>query len=101
MQDAAAYLGCSFWSVRDWILAGLIPTVNLPPLRPREGERPRQTLRRVLVDRADLDAFIEARKSGGAPDVQSRARPIEAGNTGPNRATVPALCPPETAKCAR
>ena len=26
----------------------------MPPLRPREGERPRHTLRRVLVDRADL-----------------------------------------------
>lgn len=62
MRQAAEYLGCSFWTVRDYILQGLIPVVELPPLRPREGERPRKTLRRVLVDRADLDAFIEARK---------------------------------------
>ena len=70
MRQAAAYLGCSFWSVRDWILARLLPTVDLPPLRPREGERPRTTLRRVLVDVRDLDAFIEARKRGCSQDVQ-------------------------------
>ena len=62
MRQAAAYLGCSFWTARDYILQGLIPVVELPPLRPRQGERPRKALRRVLVDRADLDAFIEVRK---------------------------------------
>jgi hypothetical protein len=62
MRQAAEYLGCSFWTARDYILQGLIPVVEMPPLRPREGERPRKTLRRILVDRADLDAFIEARK---------------------------------------
>ena len=62
MRQAAAYLGCSFWTARDYILQGLIPVVDLPPLRPREGDRQRKTLRRVLVDRADLDAFIESRK---------------------------------------
>ncbi len=62
MRQAAAYLGCSFWTARDYILQGLIPVVDLPPLRPRDGDRARKTLRRVLVDRADLDAFIESRK---------------------------------------
>jgi hypothetical protein len=62
MRQAAEYLGCSFWTARDYILQGLIPVVNMPPLRAREGDRQRKTLRRVLVDRADLDAFIEARK---------------------------------------
>ena len=62
MRQAAEYLGCSFWTARDYILQGLIPVVEMPPLRPREGERPRKTLRRILVDRADLDAFIEVRK---------------------------------------
>ena len=62
MRQAAAYLGCSFWTARDYILQGLIPVVDLPPLRPREGDRQRKTLRRVLVDRADLDDFIESRK---------------------------------------
>jgi hypothetical protein len=62
MRQAAEYLGCSFWTARDYILQGLIPVVEMPPLRPREGDRRRKSLRRVLVDRADLDAFIESRK---------------------------------------
>jgi len=62
MRQAAAYLGCSFWTARDYILQGLIPIVDLPPLRPRDGDRARKALRRVLVDRQDLDAFIDARK---------------------------------------
>jgi hypothetical protein len=69
MRQAAAYLGCSFWTARDYILQGLIPVVDLPPLRPREGDRRRKTLRRVLVDRADLDAFIESRKRREARSV--------------------------------
>lgn len=62
MRQAAEYLGCSFWTARDYILQGLIPVVDMPPLRAREGDHQRKTLRRVLVDRADLDAFIESRK---------------------------------------
>ena len=69
MRQAAEYLGCSFWTARDYILQGLIPVVDLPPLRPREGDRQRKTLRRVLVDRADLDAFIESRKRRDARNV--------------------------------
>jgi hypothetical protein len=69
MRQAAAYLGCSFWTARDYILQGLIPVVDLPPLRARDGDRQRKTLRRVLVDRADLDAFIESRKRPDAPRV--------------------------------
>lgn len=62
MRQAAAYLGCSFWTARDYVLQGLIPVVDLPPLRAREGDRQRRTLRRVLIDRSDLDMFIESRK---------------------------------------
>jgi hypothetical protein len=62
MRQAATYLGCSFWTVRDYVLQGLIPAVEMPPLRPREGDRQRKPLRRVLVDRADLDAFVDSRK---------------------------------------
>jgi hypothetical protein len=65
LRRAATYLGCSYWTVRDYVLAGFIPVVELPPLRPREGEGPRKTLRRVLVDLHDLDAFIESRKTTG------------------------------------
>ena len=62
MRQAAAYLGCSFWTARDYVLQGFIPVVDMPPLRAREGDRQRSALRRVLIDRADLDAFIESRK---------------------------------------
>ena len=62
MRQAATYLGCSFWTARDCVLQGLIPVVDMPPLRSREGDRQRKALRRVLIDRADLDAFIESRK---------------------------------------
>jgi hypothetical protein len=98
MRQGAVVLGCSFWTFRDYVLQGLIPVVELPPLRPREGERARKTLRRVLVDREDLDRFIEQRKSRGTRDVQSRARPFEADNSRANRAGVPALCPQEASK---
>lgn len=62
MRQAAAYLGCSFWTARDYVLQGLIPLVDMPPLRAREGDHQRKALRRVLIDRADLDAFIQSRK---------------------------------------
>lgn len=62
MHQASAYLGCSFWTARDYVLQGLIPVVDMPPLRAREGDRQRKTLRRVLIDRVDLDTFIESRK---------------------------------------
>jgi hypothetical protein len=65
MRQAALYLGCSYWTVRDYVVAGLIPVVELPALRPREGEPPRKALRRVLIDRADLDTFIDSRKVTG------------------------------------
>ena len=62
LQQAAKYLGCSFWTIRDYVLQGLIPVVHLPPLRARPGARQRQALRRVVLDRADLDKFVETRK---------------------------------------
>lgn len=65
LRQAAIYLGCSYWTVRDYVLASVIPVVELPALRSREGEPPRKRLRRVLIDRSDLDAFIDARKVGG------------------------------------
>lgn len=95
LRQMAEYLGCSYWTARDWVLQGLIPVVELPPLRPRDGDRPRKTLRRILVDRADLDVFIDARKQVGSQVVQSRAPRIEDVNTRVKRATVPAVCPKE------
>jgi excisionase family DNA binding protein len=65
LKQAAAYLGVSYWTVRDWVLAGRVPAISLPGLRPREGARARQTLRRALVDLADLDAFVDRCKDRG------------------------------------
>ena len=48
-----AYLGLSTGTVRDLIHSGHLPRVALP------GRRPGETLRRVLIDRADLDALVE------------------------------------------
>ena len=62
LHAAAHYLAVSFWTVRDYVQQGLSPTVELPALSPREGERRREGLRRVLVDLRDLDAFIDSRK---------------------------------------
>lgn len=62
LRDAASYCGVSYWTIRDMVLAGYVPTVALPGLRPREGGRAKASLRRVLIDRADLDAFIDGRK---------------------------------------
>lgn len=93
MRQGAVILGCSFWIFRDYVLQGLIPVVELPPLRPRDGARAKQTLRRVLIDIEDLDRFIESRKRGGAQEFKSPAPQIEAHNTAPNQAAVPALCP--------
>ncbi len=62
LHEGAAYLNVSYWTLRDYVAAGLIPIVDLPGLRPREGARARQRVRRVLVDREDLDRFVESRK---------------------------------------
>jgi hypothetical protein len=63
LHQAAKYLGVSYWSIRDYVIAGHIPSVSMPALKPREGARQTgPSLRRVLIDRCDLDRFIESRK---------------------------------------
>jgi hypothetical protein len=56
VEAAGAYLGCSSWVIRDLIAAGELPRVTLPA----PGGR---ALRRLLVDRADLDALIARSKA--------------------------------------
>ena len=59
-RQAAALCGISFWTLRELVQAGEIPTVDFPsPLNPR------RKLRRKLIDRGDLLAFIARHKSGG------------------------------------
>jgi hypothetical protein len=64
---AARYLGISAWLVQQYILAGDLPTTELP--RPRTASAQRsgarrpcgETLRLVLLDVRDLDAFVDQR----------------------------------------
>jgi hypothetical protein len=105
LRQAAEYFGCSYWTMRDYAQQGVVKVVELPPLRAREGDRPRRTLRRALIDRVDLDALIERldrvdldlthTKASRAPDIESRARQIEPATTGRTRRSVPAVCPPQ------
>jgi excisionase family DNA binding protein len=53
LEVAAQYLSISYWTVRDLIQAGKIPTRKIH--RTTDGE----TIRRILIDRADLDAFVD------------------------------------------
>lgn len=54
LPEAAAYLGLSWWTTREMVMRGAIPAVRLPAPRARDG----RTLRRILIDRIDLDALI-------------------------------------------
>ena len=59
-REGAAMCGVSFWTFRSWVSAGDIPAVGFPsPLNPR------RQLRRKLVDRRDIEAFIAKHKQGG------------------------------------
>jgi len=49
LKAAAAYLSCSLWAIRSLVWDKSIPAIRVG--------------RRVVIDRADLDAFIEARKA--------------------------------------
>ncbi len=55
LRAAGRYLGLSYWTVRDLVFAGALPTVKLPCPRAGDG----RAIRRVLIDRRDLDALIE------------------------------------------
>ena len=56
MRDAAAYISVSYWTMRRYVFGGHIATVRLPGLG-RKTDRPR-----LLLDRADLDAWIASHK---------------------------------------
>jgi hypothetical protein len=70
LREAAVYMSCSYWTVRDYVVSGVIPKVSLPAAFtqvkrhgqvfrvPAKGAR----LRRVLIDVRDLDVFIEQNK---------------------------------------
>ena len=70
VEEAARYLGISFWTMREFVNAGSIPTVRLP--RPQTDRMRRRrpvndTVRRLLIDRRDLDALVERWKERQLP----------------------------------
>jgi predicted site-specific integrase-resolvase len=63
LDQAGAYMGVSSWIIREWINAGDLPVVEAR--RPRTASalkhRPQsEALRRLLIDRADLDALADS-----------------------------------------
>jgi hypothetical protein len=58
LHEAVDYLGLSYWTIRDLIHAGIIPTVKIPSARAGDG----RAIRRILIDKCDLDAFINGNK---------------------------------------
>jgi hypothetical protein len=57
LAQAAAYVGLSPWTIRDYLAAGILKRVELPSAT-------HGTTRRVLLDRADLDQLVEQSKDG-------------------------------------
>jgi hypothetical protein len=62
LNQAAEYLGISYWSVRDLVQSGMLASVKLPSPRARDG----RTIRRTLIDRQDLDLLVEQWKERNA-----------------------------------
>ncbi len=52
-QDAACYLGISYWTIRDLVFRRELPFVKIG--------------RRILVDRVDLDAYLDRSKIRQGP----------------------------------
>ena len=55
LDAAAAYSGIAYWSLRRLVASGTIPIVRLPAPGATDG----RAMRRILIDRGDLDQLIE------------------------------------------
>jgi hypothetical protein len=81
LKQGAAYIGCSYWTLRDLVLNGTVPAVRVPSGRITSGRKRGKkcptrvlipstdsrvrSLRKMLVDRFDLDRLIAAWKGIG------------------------------------
>ena len=76
LADAAAYLGITPWTLREWLHAGLVPIVRITLPHAGRG-RP---FRKVLVDIAGLDQLITRSKTqAGTDDLAICAPPRNPG----------------------
>ena len=66
LRTAAAYLGCSYWTLRDLVLNGHVPAVRIPSPRAKDG----RAMRRILIDTRDLDMLIERWKEVNNADIE-------------------------------
>ena len=67
LRTAAAYLGCSYWTLRDLVVSGHVPAVRIPSPRANDG----RAMRRILIDTRDLDTLIERWKEVNDPDANT------------------------------
>ena len=58
LDAAAAYSGIAYWSLRRLVASGLLPVCRLPCPGATDG----RAMRRILIDRADLDGLIDKSK---------------------------------------
>lgn len=65
LRTAAAYLGCSYWTLRDLALNDHVPIVRIPSPRAKDG----RAMRRILLDTRDLDMLIERWKEVNNADI--------------------------------
>lgn len=65
LKRAADYTGLPYWTMRDLALSGHLDVVKLPSRKNPNGQ-----LRRILIDRADLDALIERMKGRNVEPVR-------------------------------
>jgi predicted site-specific integrase-resolvase len=62
LKGAAAYVGVSYWTMRDYVIQGLVRVVELPPMRAKEGEAARRVLNRIVIEYDELDRFLDERR---------------------------------------
>src|SRR4051812_33736605 len=73
IEAAAKYLAVSYNTMLDYVRQGLVPTIALPS-RVEDGGGLRRSKR---IDIRDLDALIEARKSGTILGTEPMVSPVE------------------------
>ena len=67
LKQAAAYVGVSYWLLRDYVIDGTLRPVRLPGSRIKKDGRVTMNskdhhMRKIMLDREDLDKLIEESK---------------------------------------
>jgi hypothetical protein len=67
LKQAAAYVGVSYWLLRDYVIDGTLQPVRLPGSRLKKDGRlvansKDHHMRKIMLDREDLDRLISESK---------------------------------------